>query len=248
MTDSERVSLYLDNELSATERAAFERDLKSRPDLVEKLDRWGRNDEWLRTAFDMPVPHQCAAQLGLAGANVVDVAIRRTQPIAGKDGMSARALWLGVTAVAASIAAVLAFMLLPAGRKADSPFASSAFQMAMERLPSRETLAISGGVRVTPRLTFLDSNRRFCREFNLGGSRQQVGIACRNEERWAVEGVTPTGQPEGTTGRFQTAGGQEYASLDELYNRLQASDPLDAAQERRLIESGWRGDSVRASN
>ena len=73
-SDGERISLYLDNQFTAEERAKFERDVEARPELKEQLDRWRDNDGRLRSALDLPLPADLVARLGLAPDNLVDLA------------------------------------------------------------------------------------------------------------------------------------------------------------------------------
>lgn len=111
--------------------------------------------------------------------------------------------------------------------------------MAMQQVPSRQALKVAEGTSLTPKLSFADSNGRFCREFALHGPKPLVGIACKNGGRWNVEGTASTGINH-QTGEIRTAGGEDGSTLDPIYDRLQAGDPFDAAQEERLIDSGWR--------
>lgn len=235
-SDGERISLYLDNEVTAEERARFERDGETRPELKEQLDRWRDNDGRLRSALDLPLSADLVARLGLAPDNLVDLAAHRAQSERNEGN---RILWFGGGAVAASIAALLAFLVMPGSPEIADPLATPSFQMAMQQVPSRQGLGVSKGSSVTPELSFTDSTGRFCREFALLGPKPLVGIACREGGRWKVEG-TASADFNDRAGQIRTAGGEDRSALDPIYDRLQASDPFDAAHEGRLIGSGWR--------
>lgn len=235
-SDGERISLYLDNQFTAEERARLGRDVETRPELKEQLDRWRDNDGRLRLALDLPLPADLVVRLGLAPGNLVDLAAHRAKS-ERKEGN--RILWFGGGAVAASIAALLAFLVMPGSPEIADPLATRTFQMAMQQVPSRQALRISEETSVTPKLSFADSTGRFCREFALQGPKPLVGVACRNGGRWKVEGTASTDIND-QTGEIGTAGGEDRSVLDPIYDRLQAGDPFDAAQEGRLIGSGWR--------
>lgn len=235
-SDEERLSLYLDDELTAEGRARLERDVETQPELKEQLDRWRDNEGWLRSAFDLPLPADLVARLGLAPDNLVNLAAYRAK---SERNVSNRVLWVGGGAVAASIAALLAFLVMPSSPETIDPLATPSFQMAMQQVPSRQALEVAKGTSLTPKLTFADSNGRFCREFALQGPKPLVGIACRTDGRWKVEGTASTSINQ-QSGEIRTAGGEDGSALDPIYARLQAGDPFDAAQEGRLIHSGWR--------
>jgi hypothetical protein len=234
--DRERTSLFLDNELTPEERAEFERDVEARPELKERLERWRDNDRRLRSALDLPLPAHVVARLGLARETVVDLAAHRAK--VDRNG-GKRVLWLGGGAIAASVAALLAFLPIPSSPENSDPLTTSTFQMAMQRLPSRQTIAVSAEASVRPELTFADSKGRFCREFTIQGSQPLIGIACRNGLHWKVEGTGPIEVTGDRAGEIRTAGGEDRSALNPIYERLQAGDPFDAAQESRLIGSGW---------
>lgn len=235
-SDGERISLYVDNQFTAEERSEFERDVETRPELKEQLDRWRDNDGRLRSALDLPLPADLVARLGLAPDNIVDLATHRAKNVR-KEGN--RILLFGSGAVAASVAALLAFLVMPGSPEIGDPLATPSFQMAMQQVPSRHAFRVSEGTSITPELSFADSTGRFCREFALRGSKPLVGIACRNGGRWKVEGTASTDLND-QAGEIRTAGGEDRSALDPIYDRLQAGDPFDAAQEGRLIGSGWR--------
>jgi hypothetical protein len=235
-SDGERISLYLDHQFTAEERAEFERDVETRPELKEQLRRWRDNDGRLRSALDLPLPADLVARLGLAPDNLVDLATHRIKNVR-KEGN--QILWFGGGAVAASIAALLAFLVMPASREIADPLATPSFQIAMQQVPSRQAFRVSARTSIPPELSFADATGRFCREYALQSSNPLVGIACRDGGRWKVEGTAPTDLND-QSGEIRTAGGEDRSALDPIYARLQPGDPFDTAQEGRLIISGWR--------
>ena len=243
--DGERTSLYLDNQFAPEERAEFEREVEARPELKEQLDRWRDNDQRLCSAFDLPMPADLVARLGLAQENVVDLDAHRVKVDLHQG---TRIFWLGGGAIAASVAALLAFLPTTSSREISDPLTTPAFQIAMQRLPSGQAIGVSEEASVRPELSFADSKGRFCREFTIRGSQSLIGVACRSGVRWNVEGTGPIAVERGQVDEIRTAGGEDRSALNPIYERLQASDPFDAAQERSLIGSGWRSALASTSN
>ncbi|HEX8641102.1 MAG TPA: hypothetical protein VF704_08080 [Allosphingosinicella sp.] len=237
LSDEDRITLYLDGAMTAAEAEALEREVGERPELAEMLERWQRNDARLRAAFDLPVPEDMAARLGLepaAPAKVVDLGEARARR--ERRRISPGWGWGLGGALAASLVAAVSLGLVGGG--AGDPFATEQFQVAMQTLPSRQVAHLSGGETLTLTLSFADGSGRFCREFALAGEESRVGVACRRGGRWAVEGVAAGSGPAADPGEMRTAGG-DGAALDPVYRRLDAGDPFDPERERQLIASGW---------
>ncbi|HEV2866935.1 MAG TPA: hypothetical protein VGX37_10490 [Allosphingosinicella sp.] len=235
--DDERIARFLDGAMSAEERADFERDMEQRPELALQAERWRANDERLKAAFELPLPEGMAERLGLAApaAPVIDLA-------AARERRAARRLpawtWAG-GAIAASLIAALSFSLVNRGQSGDLS-RNAAFQVAMQQLPSSRSQPLDGGGSVTPTLSFVDGSGRFCREFAVAGEDPQLGVACRDGGAWRVEGTSPGSAQGAGSGGYRTAEGADTATLDPIYERLHAGDPLDPARERELIGRGWQ--------
>jgi len=266
MPEAERIGRYIDGEMDAAERAAFEAALAQDPALTERVARLTDQDARLRAAFELPVDEALLARLGLADgqgpaagvappapmppAEVIDFAdakarraaalaeaARAEGKVAGRP-VSPRWRWAAGAAMAAVVALAVALPLWPRG-EAD-PAASAAFQIAMDSAPSRTSRALESGAIVVPQLSFADQAGRYCREYALGGSQAGRGIACRAADgRWAIEAQVEGGAEPAPSGGIRTAAGDDTAALDAAYARLGASDPFDAARENALIANQW---------
>lgn len=263
MNAAERISRYIDGEMTEVERAAFEAELVSDPVLAEALARLTAQDERLRAAYALPVDDALLAQLGLAGpppveatddtpvgAQLIDFAQARAErekraadaaavaKSASDRPMAERWRWAAGAAMAAVVALAVALPLWTQGL--GDPTGTKAFQVAMETLPSRTRQMIGGQATVEAQSSFADRAGRFCRDYVLGGSVSARGIACRSKDgqwqiEWQADGV---GRSINTDG-IRTAGGADDTALDPIYERLGATDPFDKTKENRLIVNGW---------
>jgi hypothetical protein len=246
MTDpDERISAYLDGAMSEAEAQAFEADIEADPALAERLARWQGNDATMRAGFEpAPLDEALLARLGLAPAaqtapaEIIDLAARRRQAAATQP-------WQGRRVWAAAAAVVLAVGVLGSalwGRPSSYDLAdSSAFQTALNELPSNATASLEDGSAVTPVLSFAAGDGRLCREFHHDASgTAREGIACRGNEDWRVQGIVVVAAIR-SDGSIEPAGGGDTAALDEIYARLNPSDPFGPDEEKRHIAAGWAG-------
>jgi hypothetical protein len=136
----------------------------------------------------------------------------------------------------------LALGLVPGG---------SALHRLLESHPSGSVLEIERPLEAAGRLsvvaTFRDQHARACREVELlrPGTDQQAGaaaVACRDAlGRWVVEGATRVaGAPQATGRQFEPSGVPEKDALDALLTMLGAQRALGPAEEKALIDRGWK--------
>jgi hypothetical protein len=233
----ERIAAWLDGTLGLEESAAFEAEMDRDPALAEQVANWQANDDLLRAAYNAPI------EQGVDDALLTRMGL--SAPAAANDNPERwpiRRRWalpLG-GALAASIA--LAIMLTgnppspgPAGNSATE------FAMALDRLPARSTATLADGAKVSPVLSFVAADGRYCREFAVtGGASPGGGIACKGASGWTIEALSAAGAAPADPDRIVMAGGSSESPLDSAYARLGASDPLSADAERQLIASEWK--------
>jgi negative regulator of sigma E activity len=240
LSTEERITAFLDGQLTDAEMAAFEADMEADPALAEAVARYGANDDMLRAAFDAPmqqgVDDALLARMGLnepPSAQIIDIASARKAKMAPANDDTPgwqRWRWPALGAVAAAAVAIVMTQTGPA----TSPDAQ--FAQAMEATPSGQSAKLAGGETVQPLLTFQAGDGRYCREFSRS---ETTGIACRGHDGWSVEAKVK-GQIElGNSGRIETAAGVDDGALADAYTRLKASDPLDSETEKALIAKGW---------
>lgn len=232
---NEMITAYLDGTLDGPALEAFEAELAQDDALAEDVARIAANDDLLRTAFDAPMHEPVdAALLERMGLAKPDVA----SPTAANDNPPFWRRWQ--LPVGGAIAASLAlFAMLQTGQ---GPETQSEFAAVMEQTPSAASKMLTNGANITPRLTFVAGDGRYCREYlQTGKSGNQTGIACRSEGKWQVEALIKGGSSAPDPGDIAVASGENGSSLDEAYAKLDASDPVSADTERALIDKSWSG-------
>ncbi len=133
-----------------------------------------------------------------------------------------------------------------------------AFEDALEKTATATTVAWSNtgtGTEwtVTPVFTFKSKQGSYCREYEqqarTGDRRVEIsGIACRaSDGTWRIRTVVaraadgdarPAAADSGTG--YVPASGPELGVIDATIEELVGEGPIDAADEARLIRSGWR--------
>lgn len=247
--DHERVSAYLGGMMTAQEAAAFEQDIEGNPELAGILERWRGNDALLQQAYPTPdgadMSSVLLGRLGLADEvstdNVVALDAFRAQRPAQNDNKGAtRWRWPLVGSIAASLVVAIGVGTMWFG-KADGIAGDPAFQTAMNRSASGTAVALADAERITPILSFEAKDGRFCREFAMqDGNAGQQGIACNTGGTWTIEALVKGGALLPSSNDIRTAGGTDGASLDAVYDRLGAGDPINAENEKSYISNGWK--------
>jgi hypothetical protein len=248
--DQERISAWLDGAMNPQEAAAFEHEIEGNPELASLIEQWQGNDARLRAAYDTAevgtISDALLGRLGLADPqpadNVValnDFRAQRDQRLHDKAATS-KWRWPLVGSIAASLVAVVAigsfWLQNPGGIEGEA-----AFQTAMDNTNSGSAVALNNSEKLTPILSFKAGDGRFCREFAVSGpAAGHQGIACKSDSRWKVEAYVKGGRALQSNGEIQTAGGEDGASLDAAYSRLNAGDPLGAEKEKSLISNSWQ--------
>lgn len=245
MDDIERLSAYLDGQLSEDDVRELEARLAHEPKLAKQLEAFRNVDSALRAPFDRllsePIPDRFLQLLGgsetevatPAAAQIIDFADAKARR-APKPAASFWASWPARGALAASfVAGLFAITQLQPGTSSEQ-----GIETALNEAPSGTAVRLSSGATLKPRLSFAAKDGRFCREFDVSG---QTGIACRKADGWTIEAKVKSSASatEGAEQGFATASGAGTA-LDPVYDRLGAGEPLDPARERDLIKRGWK--------
>lgn len=238
MTDQtalfERIAAYLDGAMTDAETEAFEREMASDPLLAAEVERLASNDSLLREAFAEPAGSTIdAAFLERMGLTEPE---RPVNPVAANDNPP---FWqryripLGA-GIAAALALALTFTL-------QNGTTQTPIGLALEQTPSGQVAALDDGTSITPLLSFKAGDGRFCREFTYSAaSGDRGGIACRGAKDWSVEAWGEGAADLPAPGEIALASGAGEASLDQIYARLNAGDPLSMRDETGLITNGWK--------
>lgn len=257
---------YLDNELSAGDKARVAGQIGTSPDLAERLKNMQTVDEMLvRSCHRMdsrPLPRGMMALLdafpennaketGPRGATIL--------PFRKKlRNISRSPLWQ--MAIAATVVLVIG---LGAGRSLLMPSADTVPEMVLalqsndvikpdnalfailDNQPSATSTPVSAtntDVTITPTMTFQTANNGYCREFKVmtgqGGTRN---IACRGKNAWTVKAsVAVPNNLSSPEAQYQTASGPDSSSFDSLIQGMMTGDALNKGQEAEIMQHNWR--------
>ena len=244
--DDETVAAYVDDELDATGRAAFETALAGDPELARRVERQRELRRRLVDAFagvlDEPVPDRLLAAARTPAAEATPHAgagprTRRTR------GVPAPMLWF---ATAASLAIGVGIGLRLGGdasivADASGLVARGALDAALTTRLASEPPASGRSIDVG--LSFVARDGHYCRTFSMrepGGSR--AGLACREPDgAWRLQAleVVAVSADAGDTLRPASSAALPASVLAAVEARL-GEAPLDAEGERAARDAGWR--------
>ena len=219
----EQLAAWLDGALPPVEAEAFAAEMARDPSLAAQAEAWRAHDRQITetlNAAERPIDDALLARLGLSAA-----------PAAANDNprWPARRWLAGGTALAASVAAAVLLTL-------HGPVPGDPLSDALDRTASQASAQLADGRTITPTLTVRAADGRWCREFREGA---ESALACRAGGHWTVE-ARAHGAAAGDAGGIAVAGGADPAPLDAAYAKIKASDPLSAAEERRLLANRWQ--------
>lgn len=230
----ETLMAFGDGELEGAEREEVERALALDPELRASLEEQRRLRRVLSGHYgpvaQEDVPEKLLAILGAAKAEgVVSLGTARQ-----KRRPTPR-LWQRYGAIAATLAVgIIAGRLVPVGL--DSPIAIQDGVLVAQRdlanaletqLASRQDA--NSATRIG--LTFADRQGRICRTFDASTI---SGLACRADGDWQVL-LASAGERQDS--QFRQAGS---SAIVEAAQEMMATPPLDAEDERKAMEAGWK--------
>lgn len=250
--DTEAVMAYVDGELDAHARVAFEAALANDATLRAAVERERALRTRLADAYDpvLAEPLPPALQATFAPASpVVDLAAvrekRRAATHAAPRGRAWR--WPEWGAMAASLAlgtAIGVWGIAPGGgeelvaRRADGTLvAHGALDEALTR-----TLAVDPGrAGIALGLSFKARDGRYCRTFAIEATPAgTAGLACRGATAWELQALAPGPSGGVAPGGYRQAASALPPALLPQVERLRDGDALDADGERAARERGWR--------
>lgn len=240
MTEDERLSSFLDGELTASGRAALVGDGQAQT----RLTRLRATDDLVRAAYagpmHEPVPDRLMAAFDKGiFAHGEPAGIDETVPTASNDNDRRR--WLTGGAMAASLALGLLLGPMVMRGSGSDGVTSVAFNGALDTTPSLQTASISSGERLTPQLSFAKTGGGYCRQFELvEADKASTGVACADNGKWAIKALLPSRTKTSATYGYGVAEGPEDTGLAAVIDTLRKGDPLDKAAEQGAIVKHWR--------
>jgi hypothetical protein len=218
----DRIMAYVDGELDAAHRKAFEAEMAGDPSLAAEVaahrDLRGRLADAYGPVADEPVP----LRLTLAAEAANDAPPRRLN-----------LAWAGMAACL--VVGVLAGRYALAPKPAVGVGTELAARSGLARALEGQLAQQPGTVRIG--LTFRGRDGRYCRTFQ-SRRHQLAGLACRADDSWRVRTATrwaPNGSPD-----YRTAASDTPPEVLAAVDQALSGEVLDAAQERAARDRGWR--------
>lgn len=221
MDRHERLTAYVDGELDAAARAAFERELAGDPELQTEVEQQQALRRQLAAVFnpilDEPVP--LSLTLAAQAANAPERAWRAPHWAA-----MAACLMLGL---------LLGHSLFPAEGALARRDGALVVRGGLAQALDTRLAADPGPVRIG--LSFRAADGRYCRSFESAPDRL-AGVACREPRGWTAQAIAAWEPPPGA---YRTAASETPAPVLAAVDGLISGEPFDAAAERAARDRGW---------
>ncbi|XHS78474.1 anti-sigma factor family protein [Burkholderiaceae bacterium UC74_6] len=227
---------YVDGEMDAVERAAFEGLMAGDEALRQSVEREQALRQLLQGTYapvvDEPVPDRLMEALASKRAEAPAVvsldaerARRRFVPSWAALGGMAASVMLGL---------VIGYRLLvPSASDVEGNV------MAQGELAQLLDTKLAGEKigEVTAGLSFAAKGGGYCRSF---ASADAAGIACHESAGWRIRELVPLGSKPGASPEYRTAATNLPPALLQAVDAMREGDVLDARQEAEAKAKGWR--------
>lgn len=246
--NDDTLSAFLDGELPENQMEAVRERLAEQPELAERLAELSAVDGTLRQHYgaidDRPLPEAVQRMLSSADdqPDGEQKGASRGQVIEFPLWRRARQALSQHTAVAATVALAVGFGLahLSGDFGTDDGRQWQAVAGSLETLPSGANRTLEDGSEIAPRITFVNRNGDYCRQYRVvGAERMTENIACRTGDSssdWEL--MASVRLPAVEPGSYQTASGGSL--LDSTLDEMMAGDVIDPSREQALIEQNWQ--------
>lgn len=112
----------------------------------------------------------------------------------------------------------------------------SDISLALETQPAGVSYQLTADSSLTPHLTFMDKQGRYCRQYQVQNTTElSQQLACRTAEGWQLEAMVNTDSTESPL--YQTASGAVV--LDPMIDQMISGQVLSISGEELLIKQGW---------
>lgn len=237
----EKLSAFLDAELPADEMEAIRQQLIFDDSLSNRLAELAMVDERIAQHYasidTRPMPAAISQLLAAEphkSAQVISFPLWKRFQRGLQQGLQQHA------SVAASTALVLGFglaQLLPASNHSNAGNWDAIAQVLDNTTSGTENTLVDGK-QIKPRLTFINQEGNYCRQFALLDKNTRAeNIACRNNGEWQLT-MTVYSADTAKSGDYQTATGGSL--LDNALDEIMRGDAFDAQAEAQAIKRHWK--------
>lgn len=218
----DRIMAYVDGELGADQREAFEAEMAADPALAAEVAAHRNLSGRLADAYDPVASEPVPLRLALAAQAANDLPPRRPN-----------LAWAGMAACL--VAGILAGRFVLAPETGISVGSQLATRSELARALEDQLASQSGTIRIG--LTLRGRDGRYCRTFQSRPD-QLAGLACRNGDGWQVR--TATRWMQDRTADYRPAASDTPPEVLAAVDQALSGDVLDSAQERAARDGGWR--------
>lgn len=221
----EQVAAFADGQLQGVEAAEVSAAIAADASLQAQVAAHCALRDRLKGHFapivDQSVPQSLAALL-THSAPVVNLAKERV-----RRNRAARWGWIAAPALAASLIVAVAINNMPSHREG---YVDTQVATALDtQLVSQQ----SGDAPIRVLLSFRDQAGSFCRAFVASG---RGGIACHDDGGWKLHSEGSSHAVQGT--EYRQAGSD--VTVMQAAQNIASGPALDAVEERKAVERGWR--------
>ena len=164
------------------------------------------------------------------------------------SGLGGQTKWKGPFAIAASVAVLASLVFFnQQGTETVQPSHWANVSSVLDENFSGETTSFVSGVKVTPQLSFLNTEFNYCRQAEVASQDElSVMIACKDKQGTWLLAASKLDEVGEMAGDYQTA--TSAKSLEDELDKMMASAPLNREQEKSAIEATWLSDKAKGVN
>ena len=164
------------------------------------------------------------------------------------SGLGGQTKWKGPFAIAASVAVLASLVFFnQQGTETVQPSHWANVSSVLDENLSGETTSFVSGVKVTPQLSFLNTEFNYCRQAEVASQDElSVMIACKDKQGTWLLAARKLDEVGEMAGDYQTA--TSAKSLEDELDKMMASAPLNREQEKSAIEATWLSDKAKGVN
>lgn len=239
----ETLNAFIDGELSALEMSIVRDAITKDEAVAERTDELAALNSQLHAsassidAIPLSASLEALRNKLAAGADTEQVSKQSDNVVTFPWWRKAQAVITMPTAIAASVAAIFGFFMNFDNTAQPGALPDwTAINDALSQQRSGEVITTKSGATFEARLTFLNHQGEYCRQFYVKPMNASAlqSIACRVGGDWNLRAAMPTGDQAS----YQTASSNR--ALDDVLDTMIKGDLVSPEQEQSVIENRWK--------